>query len=279
MLRVTRCNRTAVRFNSLSSVSPAPPCAAARASAALAVASTASAASRHCCSGDRRELGADTAVTAAAAADSDVTPSPTSTQASSGSAAASPQTPTGLPAAAPARAVIATSASTPGCHGSVSAARSADIRSAAIVYCARSLVPMDRKSTCSRIRSASSAAAGTSIITPGVRPCARAWSAKTFASSAVAIIGAITHGALPVRSAAAAIACQLALEQPRVAGRRSGCRARRAPGWPRRDARRTSAACPNRHPGCGSPPCARETRRAPRRRSGPARRPSVRCRG
>ena len=34
-------------------------------------------------------------------------------------------------------------------------------------------MPIDRKSTCSRIRSASRAAAGTSIITPGVRPWAR----------------------------------------------------------------------------------------------------------
>ena len=85
-------------------------------------------------------------------------------------------------------------------------ASSADIRSAAIVYWARSFVPIDRKSTCSRMRSANSAAAGTSIITPGVRPCERVWAAKRLASSAVAIIGAITHGGLPVRSAAAAMA-------------------------------------------------------------------------
>ena len=65
---------------------------------------------------------------------------------------------------------------------------------------------MDRKSTCSRIFSASSAAAGTSIITPGVRPRSRHFAANRSASSAVAIIGAITHGWFPVRPAASAIA-------------------------------------------------------------------------
>ena len=77
---------------------------------------------------------------------------PTSAQASSGSAAASPQTPTGLPACRPASAVIAISWRTAGCHGSVRWARSVAIRSAAIVYWVRSLVPIDRKSTTSSIR-------------------------------------------------------------------------------------------------------------------------------
>ena len=68
-----------------------------------------------------------------------MTPSPTRTHASNGSAAASPHTPTGLPRSLPARATLATRFSTAGCHGSVNAASSADIRSAAIVYCVRSL--------------------------------------------------------------------------------------------------------------------------------------------
>ena len=93
---------------------------------------------------------------------------PTRAQASTGSAAASPHTPTGLPACLPASAVIAISCSTAGCHGSVRWARSEAIRSAAIVYCVRSLVPIDRKSTTSRNRWASRAAEGTSTITPGL---------------------------------------------------------------------------------------------------------------
>ena len=55
----------------------------------------------------------------------------------------------------------------------------------------------------------STALAGTLVIaglkagiTPGVSPRARTCAAKRSASSAVAIIGAITHGALPVRSPA-----------------------------------------------------------------------------
>ncbi len=174
--------------------------AAALASAALAVASAASAAALHCASVTWASL-APTPATAAAAADSDDTPSPTRTQASSGSAAASPQTPTGLFTARPAFTAVATSNSTAGCQGSVSVASSADIRSAAIVYWVRSLVPIDRKSTCSRMRSASNAAAGTSIITPGVSPYERVCAAKASASAGVAIIGAITHGvaARPLR--------------------------------------------------------------------------------
>ena len=107
--------------------------ATSRASAGLAVPSTASAASRHCCNVTEASL-APTGVTAEAAADSEVIPNPVRMHAMSGSAAASPQTPTGLPTAAPARAVAATRAMTPGCHGSVRVARSEDIRSAAIVY-------------------------------------------------------------------------------------------------------------------------------------------------
>ena len=91
--------------------------------------------------GDGGEPGAH-GRTAAEAIDSDVIPMPTSAQASSGSAAASPHTPTGLPTCFPASAVIAISCSTAGCQASVRWARSVAIRSAAIVYCVRSLVPM-----------------------------------------------------------------------------------------------------------------------------------------
>ena len=97
-------------------------------------------------------------------------PMPTRAVASTGSAAASPQTPTGLPACLPASAVIAISCSTAGCQASVRCARSVAIRSAAIVYWVRSLVPIDRKSTTSSIWWASSAALGISTITPGLEP-------------------------------------------------------------------------------------------------------------
>ena len=80
-----------------------------------------------------------------------VTPRPTRTVASSGSAAASPQTPTGFPAAWPASAVMRISSRTAGCQASVRWARSVAIRSAAIVYCVRSLVPIETKSTTSRM--------------------------------------------------------------------------------------------------------------------------------
>ena len=53
------------------------------------------------------------------------------------------------------------------------------IRSAAIVYCVRSLVPIERKSTTSSIRCASSAALGTSTITPALRPRSRTLSANS----------------------------------------------------------------------------------------------------
>ena len=76
---------------------------------------------------------AATGRTAADAIDSEVTPMPTSAVASSGSAAASPHTPTGRPDCLPASAVMATSARTAGCHGSVRWAGSLAIRSAAIV--------------------------------------------------------------------------------------------------------------------------------------------------
>ena len=91
------------------------------------------------------------------------------------------------------------------------------IRSAAIVYWVRSLVPIDRKSTTSSIRCASSAALGISTITPGLRPRARTFSAKSAASATVATIGAITHVSVPVRSAASGDAVELAVHQAGVA--------------------------------------------------------------
>jgi hypothetical protein len=75
------------------------------------------------------------------------------------------------------------------------------------VYWARSLVPNETKSTSDKTSLARSAAAGTSTITPTVSiPAARAIDANCLASSTVEIIGAITHGALPVCSAARAMA-------------------------------------------------------------------------
>ena len=113
--------------------------------------------------------------TAAGDIDSDDTPNPASTSAINGSAADSPQTPTGVPDFVPAAATRATSSSTAGCHGFSRSASSPRSRSAAIVYWARSLVPIDTKSTTSTICSARTAADGTSIITPTVLiPAARA---------------------------------------------------------------------------------------------------------
>ena len=144
---------------------------------------------------------------AGAAIDRLVTPRPASTTASSGSLAASPQTLTGFPAARPAAAVIAMSRSSAGCHGSSSGASSPASRSAAKVYWLRSLVPMETKSTCSTIRSAHSAAAGTSIITPAIgRPWPRTRSANAAASAGTDTIGAITHRSAPVSLAASASA-------------------------------------------------------------------------
>ena len=63
-----------------------------------------------------------------------------------------------------------------------------------MTYWVRSLVPMEAKSACSNILSAMRAAEGTSIIMPAVfRPWARACSVKALASSAVEIMGAMTH--------------------------------------------------------------------------------------
>ena len=201
---------------------------------------------------------APTGRTAAAAIDSDVMPIPTSAQASSGSAAASPQTPTDLPACRPASAVIAISCSTAGCQGSVRWARSVAIRSAAIVYCVRSLVPIERKSTTSSIRWASSAALGTSTITPALSPRSRTWPANSAASATVATIGAITQVSVPVSlrpparspSSWRSSSPGLPKDSRRPADAERGVLLARR-GWRRRP------ACRSRRRGCG------------RRRSGP----------
>ncbi len=139
--------------------------------------------------------------------DSDVTPSPTSTGASTGSAAASPHTPSGRPLSAAPEPVAPTSARTVGCHAVDRRARSETSRSAAIVYCVRSFVPMLANAALASTQRAPRAAAGTSIITPAV---ARPWSAHSAtndsASSGVAIIGAMTHTSADSASAARATA-------------------------------------------------------------------------
>ncbi len=103
-----------------------------------------------------------------------VTPMPTSTQASSGSAAASPHTPTGLPAWRPASARDRDQRE----HGGlprVGEVREVGRPSGRRPSCTgvRSLVPIERKSTTSSIRWASSAALGTSTITPALQAEAR----------------------------------------------------------------------------------------------------------
>ena len=120
-----------------------------------------------------------TAGIALVAMDSDVMPSPIRMQASSGSAAASPQTPTGLPISTPAAAVFSIRRSTAGCHGSVNVARLDDIRSAAIVYWVRSLVPIEKKSTSLRNACGMIATAGTSTMIPGVRSRSRHFCANS----------------------------------------------------------------------------------------------------
>ena len=124
---------------------------------------------------------------------------PTRTQASKGSAPASPHTLTGLPARAPARAASAISDRGAGCHGSAYSARSADVRSAAIVYWVRSFVPMDTKSTASRNWSMRIATEGTSTMMPARRSTpyvSQRWrtiAENHCASGMVETMGAMTH--------------------------------------------------------------------------------------
>ena len=135
------------------------------------------------------------------------TPRPARTRASNGSAAASPHTPTGLLLRAAADVTISIMRSSAGCHGSFSAARGAECRSAANTYWARSFVPMLTKSTSAKISSVCKAAAGVSIMTPMIgRPMPRAVSAKLRVSATVLIIGAITQISASSVAAASLIA-------------------------------------------------------------------------
>ena len=149
-----------------------------------------------------------TAGTAGVDIDSDVIPSPHSTSAMSGSEADSPQTPTGVPEAAPARAVASTSLRTAGCQRSMRSDSAPSSRSAANVYWARSFVPIDTKSKCCSTLSAHSATAGTSTMTPilalAPSPASSARRRTSAASPAVEIIGAMTHASVSGQSSMAA---------------------------------------------------------------------------
>ena len=141
--------------------------------------------------------------------------------------------------------------STAGCHGSVRWARSVAIRSAAMAYCVRSLVPIDRKSTTSSIRSASSAADGTSTITPGLRPRPR-----TLVGERVRLGDGRDHRRHHPRRGAGLLGGQG--DARRSAGRagrgwrrRAAGRGRRGRGSPRPPAWRRRSACRSRRRGCG----------------------------
>src|SRR5882757_1800879 len=84
------------------------------------------------------------------------------------SAAMPPHTATVFPASIPAFAVSAINLSTAGCSASVRPASAAWPRSIASVYCVRSLLPIDRKSTSRSKTDALSAAAGVSIMAPSL---------------------------------------------------------------------------------------------------------------
>src|SRR5664280_1419297 len=119
-----------------------------------------------------------TAGTPAGAIDRLLMPRPTSTSASSGSRAASPHTPTGLPTAFPAAPAAAIRSSTAGCQGSSNSASSPAIRSVAIAYCVRSLVPMvstvhEARAFVERVRSHGLPVAGMMIEVPAAALRAR----------------------------------------------------------------------------------------------------------
>ena len=116
----------------------------------------------------------------------------------------------------------------PAATGPAASASSPRSRSAARVYCARSLVPMLPKSTSARTWRARSAAAGTSIITPTEgRPFSRTRRANHAASSAVATMGAMTRTSAPVaRAALASAASWVSSRSGRRADRRSPRRPR-----------------------------------------------------
>ena len=108
--------------------------------------------------------------------------------ASSGSDAISPHTLAGLPAARAASATSLSSRSTLGSWGLKRSASRALPRSTASVYCVRSLVPTLRKSLTAASRSAITAAAGVSTITPtGTEGAASTPSRVRFAASSLTI--------------------------------------------------------------------------------------------
>ena len=115
------------------------------------------------------------------------------------------------------RVTHSTMRSTAGCQGEFSSASEPSIRSAAIVYWVRSLVPRDTKSTRSRICSAVMAAAGVSTITPLTgSPAAWTSSRKWAASATVAIMGAMTRTSAELSAAAAAMASSCRARTPGV---------------------------------------------------------------
>src|SRR5438445_574399 len=94
------------------------------------------------------------------------TPSPVRIRAPSGSPAIPPHTPTHVPTGAAAWTTRWIKRKTAGCSPSTCAPRLGCRRSIASVYCARSLVPIEKKSTSAANSSAISAADGTSTIMP-----------------------------------------------------------------------------------------------------------------
>ncbi len=81
------------------------------------------------------------------------------------------------------------------------------MRSAAIVYCVRSFVPIETKSASASTWSASSAIEGISAITPAVlMPSSRASETKYSVSSTSATIGAMTQRSASVSASASASA-------------------------------------------------------------------------
>src|SRR5882672_1073972 len=105
---------------------------------------------------------------AAGTTDSSRIPKPSRTGTAIRSAATPPHTATVLPASMPAFAVSAINLSTAECSASVRPASAAWPRSIASVYCVRSLLPIDRKSTSRSKTEALSAAAGVSIMAPSL---------------------------------------------------------------------------------------------------------------
>ena len=129
------------------------------------------------------------------------TPTPTSATAASGSPASSPQTPTQRPCASAASTTAAMRRSTGARDAAPSSEASVALpRSAAIVYWARSFVPIEKKSTSGATCAAASASAGTSTMTPTSSSAALPRAARSASrcaraarsSSSVATIGNIS---------------------------------------------------------------------------------------